>query len=71
MGTAIMASVGFRVQRAARSVRKGLNHRIVMMPLIGIGHSRREAWADCPMPEANSVLVASCTVSSRMTFRCT
>ena len=35
-GTAIMASAGFRVQDAAGFVRKGLNHRIVMMRLIGI-----------------------------------
>jgi hypothetical protein len=63
-----MASAAFRVQEAAGSVRKGLNHRIVMMPLIGIGRTKREFWAGFTVPQADSGWVTSCTVSSRLTF---
>ncbi|HBV63808.1 MAG TPA: hypothetical protein DEF45_12385 [Rhodopirellula sp.] len=43
---AIMASAGFCVQAVAGSVRKGMNHRIVMMPLIGISHGKCAVWRD-------------------------
>ncbi len=43
-GTAFMASPAFRVELASGSVRKGLNARIVTMPLTGIAHAGSTGW---------------------------
>ncbi|MAI71132.1 MAG: hypothetical protein CMM01_09495 [Rhodopirellula sp.] len=63
-----MTSWGIRGQVAGGAVRKGMNHRIVMIPVIGIGHAGSAGWDGVPVPDADSVWVVGFTLSSRMTF---